>query len=518
METKKAIYINCWYDPWIKVAETIQDKYGIKPAYWVGYQEEQKEDLIRDSFNDVIYHSDHDAWCGRFPEQIESHYSDYCIDIDFLREISQYELIALKMMDRVDPTLHTFSFPERQRHIRNLFRKWMCCLDIVKPEFVVTPVAPHRVYDFALYVVCRYHKIPFVIFDHTPFDGRCILLNDFYSIDSLFKEDYIKYLNKKNLSVEVEEDILKSFENNKKDYNEARPWYEKELRAIDKDWDSTFKIIRNTLRRLISVRHKLWGKDGRLKNWVYGPYYKQNTNTSMENSYNTLPAYLSHAIKGLHYVKELKRTYESLTVKPNYNEKYVILFLHYQPEATTCPIGNIFVDQELCVDVLLNHLPKEYNVYIKEHPGQFYANSEGQLGRINGFYYDVSKKPRVKLMSTNVVSFDLMEHCQAIVTVSGTVGWEGIVRRKPIIAFGMTWYENYDKGVLRITDEKSAEYIYSFIKSYKYDEHSLMAYLASVSKNTIKAYFYKAVHKDKQLSSEEECVENLTKAIMSRVN
>ena len=133
-------------------------------------------------------------------------------------------------------------------------------------------------------------------------------------------------------------------------------------------------------------------------------------------------------------------------------------------------------------------------------------------------YYDLIKKTRVRLISTNEISFDLIEYCKAIATISGTVGWEGIVRRKPVIAFGMTWYENYDKGVLRITDEKSAENIYSFINTYKYDEHSLMAYLASVSKNTIKAYFYKAVHKDKNLSSEEECVDNLAKAIMSRVN
>jgi capsule polysaccharide export protein KpsC/LpsZ len=250
---------------------------------------------------------------------------------------------------------------------------------------------------------------------------------------------------------------------------------------------------------------------------VWGPYYKQDEKTLMENSYNTLPAYLRHNVGGLHYIKELKRHYESLTVKPDYKEKYVVLFLHYQPEATTCPIGNIFVDQELCVDMLLKHLPEEYNVYIKEHPSQFYANSEGQLGRIKETYYDLVKKPRVRLMSTSEVSFDLIEHSEAVATVSGTVGWESIVRGKPTIIFGMTWYENYDKGCLRVTDDASASRMMSFINNYSYDENALRAYLASVSQNTIKAYFYKAVHKDKMLVSEAECIDNLSTAIMSQV-
>lgn len=511
---KKAIYINCWTDPWLKVAEKIKVQYGIEPGYWIGYYEEQKESLVKNTFKDVIYQNDSDAWCGRFPQQIEANYSDEYLDINFIRDNSQYELLALKMLDRVDPTQHSFSFPERQRHVRNLFRKWMCCLDMIDPVFVVTPMVPHRIYDYVLYVLCKYKHIPFIFFNHTPFDGRCIVLQDYYSIGSLFKQDYLNNLNGDSEKTDVQKDVLEAFERNKKNYLEARPAYMLKNEEVDKDWNTTIKILKHTAGRFVSVRNDLWGKDGRLRNWVRGPYYKQNENIPMENSHNTLPAYLRHSIKGLRYIKELKKHYETLTVKPNYNEKYVILFLHYQPEATTCPIGNIFVDQQLCVDTLLKNLPKDCYVYIKEHPSQFYANSEGQLGRLKELYDDLEKNPRVKLMSTNEISFDLIEHSIAIATVSGTVGWEGIVRGKPAIVFGMTWYENYDRGCLRVTDDASASRIESFINNYRYDEKAIMAYLSSVSKNTVKAYFYKAVHKDKQLVTENECVNNLSAAIM----
>jgi hypothetical protein len=329
----------------------------------------------------------------------------------------------------------------------------------------------------------------------------------------MFIDDYSKNLVKQIDDIEVEEDVLNAFETNKKDYRIARPAYMVKNEVADRNWNTTFKILKHTAKRLFEVRQDLFGEYGRLKNWVYGPYNKESADTSMEKSHNTLCSYLKFNIEGNHYLKELKKQYELLTVKPNYIDKYVILFLHYQPEATTSPIGNVFVDQELCVDVLLKHLPNDYYVYIKEHPSQFYAHSEGQKGRISDTYYDLAKRPRVKLISTNEVSFDLIEHCQALATVSGTVGWEGIVRGKPVIVFGITWYENYDRGVLRITDDASASKIESFLKEYKYDEHAIMAYLSSVSKNTVKAYFYKANHKNKGLVTEQECVDNLINAM-----
>ena len=96
---KKAIYINCWTDPWIKVAEQIREQFGIEPGYWIGYQEELKEETIKETFKGVIYHSDHDAWCSRFPLVVEEHFEEENLSIDFLRQNPEYELMALKMLD-----------------------------------------------------------------------------------------------------------------------------------------------------------------------------------------------------------------------------------------------------------------------------------------------------------------------------------------------------------------------------------------------------------------------------------
>ena len=133
------------------------------------------------------------------------------------------------------------------------------------------------------------------------------------------------------------------------------------------------------------------------------------------------------------------------------------------------------------------------------------------------FYDDLAKCPRVKLIPTEVNTFDLIKHSKAISTVTGTVGWEAIVRQKPVIAFGLSWYENYTKGVLRITDGESENKIMDFIQNYKYDEHSLKAYLAAVGKETRLAYYFKNMYKDVVNLSEEECINNIVNSIIETI-
>ena len=93
-----------------------------------------------------------------------------------------------------------------------------------------------------------------------------------------------------------------------------------------------------------------------------------------------------------------------------------------------------------------------------------------------------------------------------------------MVRQKPVIAFGLCWYENYSQGVLRITNESSASNMLHFIENYKFNEHSLLAYLAAVGKNTSLAYYFKESGKEILNISEEECVDNLTSSISREIN
>jgi len=220
-------------------------------------------------------------------------------------------------------------------------------------------------------------------------------------------------------------------------------------------------------------------------------------------------------LKSLAYKKRLKDYYKKISTSPDFNVDYLIFNIHYQPEATTSPQGDIFVDQSLCVNMLLKFLPVNYYIYVKEHPSQFHAHREGHTARTKDFYDDLNKNPRVRFMPVNYNPFRLMKQSKGVVTIRGTSGWEGMALGKPVIMFGSMWYEKY-QGVLKITDEKSASGIKAFIENFVFDERNLFAYLAAVSKKSVKAYYYRGL-KEKLNMSEEECVNNLANSIVEIV-
>ena len=170
---KNVIYINCWVEPWMEVAKTLRDQYGYKPTWWIGYSKEDGSDtLIPQNFPDIIYQDNADAWKGRFPKEIEEKAPYYYLDVDFLKRHAHHELQAIKMMDRVDQSLHSFNFMERQRHYRNMLKQWMAAIDFVKPDLIISTAIPHRLYDYVLFWLCEEKNIPFLTIQNTSFHIR----------------------------------------------------------------------------------------------------------------------------------------------------------------------------------------------------------------------------------------------------------------------------------------------------------------------------------------------------------
>lgn len=514
---KNVIYINCWVEPWVKVAIKMQEEYDYKPIWWIGYsREDNSQNIIPQQFPGIIYQDNADAWKGRFPKEVEEKAPYYYLDVDFLKRHAHHELQAIKMMDRMDQDLRSFNFMERQRHFRNMLKQWMAAIDLVKPDLVISTAIPHRLYDYVLFWLCEEKNIPFLTIEHTQFRGRFFFLkNDFFSIENRFISDWYFYENEKNIDKLIPNDIKQRYDKVRQDYAQGAPVFMKTMQDKENQMRSYLFMIKRWFRKFSTVyRPYLLGKSADVTIIGHCAYDKR-ANRKYEESEGNIYQHERMILKINKYKNQLKEAYESLTTQPDFKEKYVIYFLHYQPEATSCPGGDIFVDQMLCVDMLLKNLPDNYMVYVKEHPHQFSRLKIGHTGRMRDLYDDLVKNKRVKLISTSIDSFKLISHAKAIGTICGTAGWEAIVKQKPVILFGISWYENYSKGVLRIKDEKSAQSILSFIENYQFDEHSLLAYLVSVAKNTYQSDYFKESMKQDVSLNDEENVNNLVKAIAS---
>lgn len=514
----KAIYSACWADPWIQVAKTLERKHNIKPVYWVGYEADESELLVPKEFPEIIYQRYFDAWKGIFPKLFADNEAYHFLDVDFIKELPSNELQALKMMDRMDPDRYSFSFSERQRHFRLMLRKWLYILDTLKPDVIINATVPHRVYDYILFLLAKKRNIAFVAFCPTAFTGRIVPISDIYNLDSELKNAYAILDSEKNfeknLLSDLPDDIRDRISLLKRDYEAAEPLYMKKHISVNKKESGLWGNMEKVLKKIS------YGKQTgiRKKDYLKGsfPSYHKKRGVSIELSTFSFWEHIRRKKHAVKYKNHLKRYYNSLAEKPDLNKKYIFLPLHYQPEMTTNPAGDIFADQVLCLDVLLKNLPSDYLIYVKEHKSQFYAHTEGHTGRFEELYDDIVKLPRTQMIPLDTDVFQLIDQAAAVATVTGTVGWESIAKGKPVIIFGLAWYEHY-KGVLKIQNSDSAAKIHSFIENYHYDENSLLAYLKALSRNSKRAYYFRTL-KEKMKQDEDECVANLENMILNKLN
>ena len=511
-----AIYSCCIVDPFLDVARTLESQYSVKPVYWIGdiasaQNNEETETMVKEAYPQIIYQSFFDAWHGKFSPEIMEKSSQMYVDIDFLNSISSQELQALSMMDRLDYDHKSFTYMERESYFLNLVKRWSYVIDEYKPDVVISAVNPHRVFDYVLYILCRYKGIKFISFQFSIYEaGRIFPLLYFSEPDAmekLLREDYEKNLKNTYSHDDLTDDFQRELVRLNATYDEAKPFY---MKAHDVD-DVKNKKMTFLFKRFMKAHH-VFGKHGIFREGQTSTIYK-NSKYDIENTRFSIWDWYKERKEALKYSKELHAYYNQIASAVSLDKKYIIYFLHYQPEETTSPNGGIFANQSLCIETLLKNTPEDVYIYIKEHPNQFMSHMQGHTKRIKRFYDDLIKNPRVKFVPLKMDSFTLIKNSIAVSTVTGSVGWESVVRKKPVIIFGVIWYECM-RGVLRVKDDESASKIYDFINNYEYSEQALYAYLYTFSQHTIQAYHYRD-YKELTGISHDDSVARIAQSISS---
>jgi hypothetical protein len=517
----RTLYSTCWVDPWLEVAKRLREKKNLIPIYWLGYYEDGSEELISTNFSDCKYHSRWNAWKGIFNNEVEDNFTSIKLNTDLLNNVLEDEIQAISMMDRMDPDRNSFPFAERQRLFRNLLRKWLYVINKEQIELVICDPLPHRSYDHALYVICKYLKIPFLFTYHEPpFPNRLLVLDDIKQLNYKIKQ---KYLDNKQNSIEelyysLNKDIIETLDKVKSNYDVAVPSYMIDNKKRQKRNAYILKLAWNFLSEFITKKDYATINIRRNKGFLSDlldvhPYSKRKNKSIEESKYNIIQ-YGANTRKAIKYKKSLKNLYSEISVKADLNKPYVYFAMHYQPEATTNPAAGIYVDHFHAVEVLLAQIPSDWKIYIKENPVQFDTVNEGQKSRIREYYLDLCKYEQVQFVPLTTSTFDLVDNAMLVSTLTGTVGWEAMVRKKPVVIFGLAWYEFYD-GVLRIRNNDDANGIMQFINKFKYDEGNLYAYLNALQSNSTVAYSYMGINYLEQ--TQNETINNLVEIISSKI-
>lgn len=147
----------------------------------------------------------------------------------------------------------------------------------------------------------------------------------------------------------------------------------------------------------------------------------------------------------------LERFYKKNQQSPNYQDRYIYVPLHFQPEMTSSPLGYRFANQLFQIEYLSFCLPPNVKLFVKEHPKQELAFKGYH------FYNSLIKINGVVLIPRNENTFKLIENSIAVSTLTGTAGWEGLFRNKPYIMFGDLIYKIIP-GVFHVSSVESCKY------------------------------------------------------------
>ncbi len=341
------------------------------------------------------------------------------LDEDLIERMRPYEAVYLLMQGRYG--LHAdIPYEERKHLYVQHLRYWNHVLITKRIDLSFHFTLPHQCYDYVIYGLCKLRGIPLFYLD------RCYIMDACFLVDEI--EEPGKELAKKMVELRTRYPDASHLVPLTPKFEE---YYAAQTQRDEEPWN-LFKcgkpgLQRSFVRRWTGVAAKmLFHRPRQFISLVFSLQFWKRKWTQ----HNTA------------------RLYDRFVTVPDLSQPYIYFPLHQQPEATTCPMGGVFADQELCVQLLAAHLPPGVRIYVKEHPAQ------GEICRSMEFYRAFHEIPSVTLVPRSQDTFGLMKNAIAVATITGTAGYECLFRGTPALLFGHR-FTQYAPGVHCIRTSES---------------------------------------------------------------
>lgn len=360
-------------------------------------------------------------------QPIESILSDihHCIPIDkpLIDNLKESEIITLDLIYRWRSSLlNKVNYQNMRNLYYDLIRYWNHYLKSNSINLVLISDIPHSIHEYVVYILAKARNIPTIIIQHLPLLAGNMptlyyssSLNEIYDGFENHYNDLIKKYSedpslKVNLPIELENYFIyyrsKNFDHLKASGGEVK-----------------FNILDDIIERaLVYIRQR-----------KFKILFKKIPRIFLLN----------------YRRKKLKNILSKFEKNIIENEKFFFFPLHLQPEASTMPNAGLYSKLDLIINLVSKSIPKGYKLYIKEHPTYFkkiqkYDNVFDH--RSYKYYKEISKLDNVRILDHKLKSRDLIQQSVAIVTATGTAGWEALFLGKPVITFGENLYSKI-KGV-----------------------------------------------------------------------
>lgn len=216
---------------------------------------------------------------------------------------------------------------------------------------------------------------------------------------------------------------------------------EKEIKQASKFLDDFEKnMIKPSFVNVQRVKPKIKLKDITIPIKYIKNFFNKSLNEKFSYMYYKSYSSVWNPIVYYFRYKKCKKYY----TLADYTRKYIYFPLHYQPEASTLVCAEKYEKQLYYIDSIAKSLPADTVLYVKEH--------FAKLGnRDENFYKELKKYPNVILIDPFEDSKTIIKESSAVVTLTGTAGFEAMLLRKPVFVAGNVFYSNAP-GIINIDD------------------------------------------------------------------
>jgi hypothetical protein len=486
-------FSSCALPFWVDVAGRLVEARGFEVCYWLGGSAIWP--LVEERFPGAVLHRGADARDGRLPEVFDD-MPTAPLDHDLLTAMAPYEVVVLKMMERLD-LCDSFPYPDRVRQYHRILMAMTATLEHVQPDLVVHATQPHVVHDYVLYALCQIRGIPSVMFERSSLPGRIYPLSRIEDGNQTVIDEYQRARAESSagrvaLPADIE-DYLAAMQGDYADVMPARLKYKLE-RAVEKvtlDQGATFasrfgarwSAITRSGRTAASI---LIGGPSQPAGMVKGRAFEDRRMGRID--------FLRYRFAVRRKRRRLMACYQSLCRDVDLTRPYIFVALQCQPEKQSCPNGGVFAHQGLMVDLLSKTIPRDWQLYVKEHVSQFNDYQTPERGREELFYRDMGRLPNVTLVPLSMNAFDLIDGAKAVATISGTAGWEAVVRGRPALLFAHGWYRGCD-GVYYTPTAEACRQALAEIEAGGLPDPDLVRLFVSVAERYSVTGFYDPVMK-----------------------
>jgi len=165
--------------------------------------------------------------------------------------------------------------------------------------------------------------------------------------------------------------------------------------------------------------------------------------------------------------------------QPVKGEPYVLFPIHFQPEASTLVQAPYYLDQEALIEDISKSLPVGHRLYVKEH-----LSNRGR--RPLSFYRRIKETFGVRVLDPDVDTWSLVQNAAAVAVITGTMGWESILLKRPVVTFGDVFFNMYP-GVRRAGLHPKDEWAQVFqdaIYNHRHDEELTVKLVSAIQQTS----------------------------------